>query len=156
MNAGLHKLVSLAGRLVLSLAVIFVPVFALSPCCCVRAAIAESKGSETKASCCQSRGDKERSGDCCRKSSGTPKTPRKSCCELTASACECCQPEARISPSFVTVTKASSLLAGAILVVPEFHSPVIANESPGSHLNPDVLHEQPKNRTQALLCVWRN
>lgn len=153
MNAGLHKLGSLAGRLILSLAVIFVPVFVLSPCCCVRAAIAESKGAESKASCCKARSDKEQSSDCCRKSS---KAPKKSCCELTASACECCQPEARVSPSFVPVTKTGSFLAGAIPLVAEFHSLVISSESPGGDFKPDALHKQPKNRTQALLCVWRN
>lgn len=155
MYAGWHKTGSLIGRLILSLAVIIVPVFVLSPCCCVRAALSEGKGAGSQESCCQGRGDKSQSRDCCSRPSQTP-TKKKSCCELTASACECCQPEARLAAAITPSSKSQLGLTGAAVLPVQFQSLVEESESRDRGLNPVCTHDGPKNRTQALLCVWRN
>jgi len=155
MNSGLHKPGSLIGRLILSLAVIIVPVFVLSPCCCVRAAISERKADGSKESCCQARGDKSQRRDCCSRSSQTP-TKKKSCCDLTTSACECCQPEARLTAAITPAFKTQLGMTGAAGLSAEFLSLVEESESPDRRTIPVTTHDGPKNRTQALLCVWRN
>ena len=155
MYAGWHKTGSLIGRLILSLALIIVPVFVLSPCCCVRAALSEGKGTDSQESCCQGRGDKGQSRDCCSRSSQAP-TKQKSCCELTASACECCQPEARLTVAITPAFKAQLGLSGVAVLPAEFLSLVEESDSLDRRVSPVSTHDGPKNRTQALLCVWRN
>lgn len=155
MYAGWQKTWSLIGRLILSLAVIIVPVFVLSPCCCVRAAISEAKGADSQESCCQARGGKNQGRECCSRSSQNP-GKKKSCCELTAAACECCQPEAKLTVAITPTSKSQLGLTGEAVLPAQFLSLVEESESPDRGLGPVSTHDGPKNRTQALLCVWRN
>ncbi len=163
MWTGLIKTSNVAGRLVLSLAMLIIPVLGLAPCCCVKAALAaETHGASTGPSCCRKndepagRGSEQSRGCFGQSSPSSPDSPGKSCCDLSEASCECCQPETKAARSIAPRVYSKPHLQGPEMLLADFHVSVELSEKLDASEVLSALKPCPKNRTQSLLCVWRN
>jgi len=153
----------LFARLVLSLTMVIVPVLIMAPCCCVKAVLAASaEHVQSKASCCRQNDrpslEKEDSArSCCGQSQrSSSDAPQKPCCDFSRSSCDCCQPEAKVTRSSAPRADSKPDLQGTETLLTDFVS--FAEISVKLDVK-DVLSALtpcPRNRTQSLLCVWRN
>lgn len=158
----LIKTSNLFARLMLSLAMLIVPVLMIAPCCCVKAALAGGhEGISPGTSCCRQNSEQSSHRNnvsrCCGQSpASSSDAPHRSCCDLSRSSCECCQTEAKVARFIAPRGDSKPDLRSAETLLADFDAFGELSVKLDATDSMSALRPCPKNRTQSLLCVWRN